>query len=188
VVKSVGPHWSVMGRGRVASTTFLNEALWARAAAGVEYSVFPYEESSRRELTVQLTTGIDHFRYIETTIYGKDEETVGDGTLAGSFHVRQPWGTSGVSVETAMYFQDPARHRVVFNGDMDVRLFKGFSLTMEGSASRIHDQLYLRAGDATDEEILLRRRQLATSYRYRFSVGLSYTFGSIFNSVVNPRF
>lgn len=188
VVKSIGPHWSVMGRTRVSSTTFLNQDLWTRTGVGVEYSVFPYEESSRRELIVQFTTGVNRFDYIETTIYGKDAETVTDGTLVGAFHVRQPWGTSGVSAETALYFHDPARHRFVLNGDLDVRLFKGFSLNLEGSASRIYDQLYLKAGDATDEEILLRRRQLATSYRYRFSVGLSYTFGSIFNSVVNPRF
>jgi len=42
--------------------------------------------------------------------------------------------------------------------------------------------------EATDQEILVRQRQLATSYRYGVSVGLSYTFGSIFNNVVNPRF
>jgi hypothetical protein len=57
-----------------------------------------------------------------------------------------------------------------------------------GSAARIRDQLYLRAGEATDEEILLRRRQLATSYRYSMFVGVGYTFGSIFNNIVNPRF
>jgi hypothetical protein len=41
---------------------------------------------------------------------------------------------------------------------------------------------------STLEEILLRRRQLATRYSYYGSVGLSYTFGSIFSNVVNPRF
>ncbi len=188
VVKSLGEHWSVMGRTRVSSTTFLNEDLWVRGAGGVEYDVFPYAESSRRELTLQLTTGVNRFKYTETTLYGKDEETVVDGTIRGSFDVRQPWGTSGVSFEAATYFHDLGRHRMALSGDIDVRLFKGLSLTMDGSASRVNDQLYLQAGDATDEEILLRRRQLATSYRYRFSVGLSYTFGSIFNSVVNPRF
>jgi len=188
VVKSLGDHWSAMGRARVSSTTFLNQDLWGRLSTGIECSVFPYAESSRRELTVQFTTGVNRFKYIEATIYGKDEETVADGTIVGSFDVRQPWGTSGVSLEAATYFHDLARHRLAVYGDIDVRLFKGLSLTMDGSASRVHDQLYLRAGDATDEEILLRRRQLATSYRYRFSVGLSYTFGSIFNSVVNPRF
>jgi len=41
---------------------------------------------------------------------------------------------------------------------------------------------------ASLEEILLRRRELETSYYYYFSIGLSYTFGSIYNNVVNPRF
>jgi hypothetical protein len=188
VVKSLSDHWSLAARGRIASTTFLNQDRAYRVASGLEYSVFPYAESSRRELTVQFTTGVNHFQYLETTIYGKGRETAADGTLIGSLDVRQPWGSSGLSIEAATYFHDLERHRFVVNGDIDIRLFKGFSLTLDGSASRIHDQLYLRAGEATDEEILLRRRQLATNYRYRFSVGASYTFGSIFNNIVNTRF
>jgi hypothetical protein len=35
--------------------------------------------------------------------------------------------------------------------------------------------------------VLVSRRQLETSYRYRVSVGGSYRFGSRFNNVVNPR-
>jgi hypothetical protein len=187
-VKSLGRHWAVAGRGRLWSATFLNEDRAARGAAGVEYSVFPYSESSRRELTVQVTAGVNRFEYLETTIYGHDRETVADGVVIGSFDVRQPWGSSGLSIEAATYFHDTGRHRVALIGDIDVRIFKGFSLTVGGSASRINDQLYLPAEGATDEEILLRRRQLATSYRYRFSIGASYTFGSIFNNVVNTRF
>ena len=38
------------------------------------------------------------------------------------------------------------------------------------------------------QEILVRRRQLETSYNFFAGVGLSYTFGSIFNNIVNPRF
>jgi len=34
----------------------------------------------------------------------------------------------------------------------------------------------------------VRQRQLRTSYRYYLAVGISYTFGSIYNNVVNPRF
>jgi hypothetical protein len=34
----------------------------------------------------------------------------------------------------------------------------------------------------------VRQRQLATSYSYSVYFGVSYTFGSIFNNVVNPRF
>jgi hypothetical protein len=172
----------------MASTTFLNQQRASRVGGGVEYSVFPYAQSSRRELIFQLTANANHFNYYEPTIYGKVNETVADAVLNCAFDVRQPWGSSGLSVETATYFHDLARHRVAASGDLDVRLFKGFSLSLDGSASRINDQLYLKAGDASDEEILLKRRQLATTYRYRFSVGLSYTFGSIFNNIVNTRF
>ena len=34
----------------------------------------------------------------------------------------------------------------------------------------------------------LRRKAQATSYNYSISVGLRYTFGSIYSNVVNPRF
>ena len=51
------------------------------------------------------------------------------------------------------------------------------------------DQINLRAGEATDEEILLRQRELGTEFRYElFEFGLSYRFGSIYNNAVNPRF
>jgi len=71
---------------------------------------------------------------------------------------------------------------------LSVRLFRGFSVNMSGSYARIHDQLFLPAGDAIFEEKLLRRKQLATSYNYFVVFGFSYQFGSIFNNVVNPRF
>jgi hypothetical protein len=52
----------------------------------------------------------------------------------------------------------------------------------------VRDQLYLAKGKLTDEQILLRRRKLASKYSYFAGIGLSYSFGSIFNNVVNPRF
>ena len=36
--------------------------------------------------------------------------------------------------------------------------------------------------------VLLGRRQLATDFEWRLFVGLSYSFGSIYNNVVNSRF
>jgi len=40
---------------------------------------------------------------------------------------------------------------------------------------------------ATPEEIIARQQALATHYSYFTGFGLSYTFGSIYNNVVNPR-
>lgn len=188
LVRSLGDHWATAVRGRWASTTFLNQDRAMRAGAGIEYSVFPYRLSARKELIAQLTLGLNEFDYIDTTIYDKDQEVVADAYFITRFIAQQPWGSMEAAFETSMYLHEPSRHRLEVDGFVDVRLFKGFSLNIGGSASRIRDQLYLRAGGASDEEILLRRRQLATGYRYHFSAGFSYTFGSIFNNVVNTRF
>jgi hypothetical protein len=188
LVKSYGDHWAAAARGRWASTTFLNQDLALRGGLGLEYSVFPYRESARRELTAQLTLGVNRFDYVEKTIYEKERETVADALFLARFNTRQPWGSTDLSAQTSLFLHDPGRHRLEVSGGINVRLFRGLGLDVSGSASRIRDQLYLQAGDATDEEILLRRRQLATGYRHRLSVGFTYTFGSIFNNVVNTRF
>jgi len=43
-------------------------------------------------------------------------------------------------------------------------------------------------GETSLDELLLKRKELATEYAYSISMGLNYTFGSVFSNVVNPRF
>ena len=64
------------------------------------------------------------------------------------------------------------------------------SARVEGGVDlrRIRDQLSLPARSVSQEEILLRERQLTTSYTYSGSVGISYTFGSPLAKIVNRRF
>jgi hypothetical protein len=188
VVKSLNDHWSAVANSSVSSSTFLSQALAVRAGPGIEYDLFPYAESTRRQLTFQYVAGISGFRYDSETIFDKLSETLFDETLLVSLDIKQRWGSAGLSFEAAHYFHDLHKNHLVLFGETDIKLFKGFSVTLNGSASRIHDQLYLRKGEATPEEILVRQRQLLTSYRYFLSVGIRYTFGSIYNNVVNPRF
>lgn len=111
-----------------------------------------------------------------------------DHSLLVSLDQKQGWGSMHVALEGAQYLHDPKRYRADLFSDLDVRLFKGLSLNLFGSIAYVRDQIYLPAGGATPEEVLLRLRQLDTSYSYFGQVGLSYTFGSIYNNVVNPRF
>lgn len=78
-------------------------------------------------------------------------------------------------------------HRTLISVETDLRLWRGLSLNIHARASGIHDQLYLPLGDATDEEVLTRQRQLATAFRRSAFVGVSYTFGSVYSNVVNTR-
>ena len=93
-----------------------------------------------------------------------------------------------MGLETASFLDDFEKFRVEFDGGIDIRLVRGLNLNVGGHASLIRDQLNIVKRDATPEEILLQQRALQTDYRYSVFVGISYTFGSIFNSVVNPRF
>jgi hypothetical protein len=61
-------------------------------------------------------------------------------------------------------------------------------VSVGGGYEWIHDQVYLPKGNRDQADVLLRRRALLTGYEYNARVGLTYTFGSIFNNVVNPRF
>ncbi|HUF25303.1 MAG TPA: hypothetical protein VMN81_14320 [Vicinamibacterales bacterium] len=183
-----GQHWAAAARASAGSSTFENRDLALRSAAGIEYSFFPYSESTRRALYAQYSVGINRLTYDEVTIFDKLEETLYDQNFQATLALRQPWGFSRLSVEAASYLHDVSLHRMEIEGRIDVRLFRGFSLNVNGNASRVRDQIYLPKGAASDEEILLRLRRLQSGYRYGLSVGFNYQFGSIFNNVVNPRF
>lgn len=188
VVKSLTEHWSVGQRASLTSSTFQNMKRAIRFAPAVEYNFYPYSQSTRKQLTLQYSAGINSFRYRDTTIFEKISEVRPNQTLTASISTTQPWGSMSGSVEGATYLDDFTKRRLVLFNSLNARLFKGFSFNMFGSVSLLRDQLYLARGGATDEEILLQRRQLSTSYSYFAGVGLTYTFGSIFNNVVNPRF
>jgi len=188
LVKSLGSRWSAGQRASWTSSTFLNQSRAIRFAPAVEFNFFPYSQSTRRMLTLQYAAGINFFRYQDTTIFGKISEVRGDQTLTASLDLKQPWGSISSSLEGAAYVDDFTKRHLVFFNSLDLRLFKGFSLFSFGQMSLIRDQLYLPRGNLSDQERLLRRRQLATSYTYFINLGLSYSFGSIFNNIVNPRF
>ena len=187
-VKSLTGHWSLGVRGSFGSSTYTNKQLYATAAPAVEYNIFPYSESTRRSLTFQYSIGVSSFKYSEVTIYDKTSETLPVHSFLVDTEARQPWGQVSASMDFSQYLSQPDKYRVQSFGMVDLRLKKGLSLNVGGGGSWIRDQLYLPKGDATTEEILVRQRQLATSYSYSVYFGVSYTFGSIFNNVVNPRF
>lgn len=188
LVKSITDHWSAGERASLTSSTYSNTQRALRFAPALEYNFFPYSQSTRKQLTLQYSVGVNSYLYHDTTIFEKISEVRPNQTLSLSISATQPWGSVAGSIEGANYLDDfSKRHLQLFNS-INARLFKGFSFSMFGSVSLLRDQLYLAKGGATDEEILLQRKALSTSYSYFAGIGLTYTFGSIFNNIVNPRF
>lgn len=188
IVRSIGGHWASGVQASLRSSTRENQRLTLRLAPAVEGNFFPYSESTRRVLTARYTVGLSSFAYRDTTIFFKTSETIVDHSLLVAYNATQPWGSVYTSLFGSQALHDPGIFRLTAGGFGEFRLFRGFSLTVSGNYSRINDQTYLPKSEETIEDVLLRRRQLATRYQYSGSVGFSYRFGSIFQNVVNPRF
>jgi len=188
VGKAMGPHFSLGGRVNLSHSSFSNEDRAISLFPGLEYDVFPYSDFENRSFTIWYELGPNYYRYNEVTVYDKLEETITKQQMDISLALRQPWGSLRVFTGISQHIPDWHRYRISLNGSTDVRLFKGFSFNIYASYARIRNQIALPREDASFDEVLLRLQQLQTDYSYFYGLGVSYSFGSIFNSVVNPRF
>jgi hypothetical protein len=202
-VRAIGDHWAVGANGNLGRSTRFNQDFYSTLAPGVEFNIFPYSEFTRRALTIQYLVGTHHFRWTDTTIYGETRETRFNHSLNAQLELVQPWGEVDVGVTGSHYFHrlDPIEvptgeqssgrripWRVDIGGQLEVRLFRGFSVEIGGNYQWIRDQLHIPKEDLDDEDILLELQQLATDFSYETRFGISYRFGSIFSGAVNPRF
>lgn len=188
LVKSINNHWSYGYKFSIESSLYQNLDLFIKAYPALEYNLFPYSESNRKQLRFIYSAGMIGLNYIDTTIYDKTKETVFGQQLGIAAQFKEKWGTVNVSLEGGNFFHDFSMKHLELYSYLNLRLFKGLSLYLQGGVSLIHDQISLPKGEVSSEDVLLRRRQLESQYFYWGGVGLTYSFGSIYNNVVNPRF
>ncbi len=188
IVRSLSSHWSAGLKLGAGYSDFLNQDLALRLQPAVEYNLFPWTEQTRRQLTFLYNVGPNVYDYQRTTVFNKDRETRFSQQLTASLVARQQWGSSNVSLDWLNYLHDFNRHALTLSGSVDLRVGRGFSLNIGGSAARINDQIYLPRAGNTEEEILLQRQALETGFRITTNIGVRYTFGSIYNTIVNQRF
>lgn len=187
-VWAINSHWSYGGSISLGSSSYSNSDLSLSILPGIEYNIFPYSESTRRQLRMMYRAGFEYQNYTDSTIYDKLEEKLLMHSFSAAYQVVQKWGSVNLSLNWRNYLHDFSKNNFGLSGSVNLRVAKGLSVNFGGSYRIVHDQLGLVKGGATPEEILLRRRELATQYSYFSSFGFSYTFGSIYNNVVNPRF
>ena len=186
-VFSLSPHWSAGVVTDMNRSSATNLDLAVGCGPAVEYNIYPYSESTRRQFAFRYTLGFRGLDYVEETVYDKTSEIHPVHNLDAELGVRQPWGSVHGGFHASQYLHDLSKHNVTLDGQVSFRVFRGLDFSMGGRISRIKDQLYLPKEDLTPEEILLRVQSRQTDFRYSLDVGLSFRFGSKFNNVVNPR-
>ncbi len=188
VVKSINEHWSAGLQTDLLSSSYINTYFSADILPSVEYNIFPYSQSTHRQLRVLYGLGSSYRIYNSITIYDKTEELLWMQQLQLAYQVQEKWGSINVALEGSNFFHDFSKNRLELNGYVSIRIMKGLSFRVGGAVARINDQLSLVKGEASEAEILLRLQELQTSFNVEGEVSLTYTFGSIFNNIVNPRF
>ncbi len=187
-VKSLTDHWSLGGGAEMASQVYRNQDLRAELNGAIEYNLFPYAQSTRREMIVRYGVGVARYWYSDTTVFDEIRETLPRQFIDIEYRTREPWGSASVTMQHRNVLTDATKRTTELNGGCSVRLFRGFSVNVNAGYEWIHDQLYLPRGEQDAVDVLLRRRALLSGFQYNMRLGVSYTFGSIYNNVVNPRF
>lgn len=187
IVRSLSDHWSMGIFAGARHDSYTNLDLATNITPAIEYNIFPYREVLRREIVFAYKIGYVHYDYIETTIFGEDEESIFNQSLDIQARFRQPWGNLYSRLRASSFLNDFSKNRVQFNSSVSVRVFKGLAVRFSGNLELIRDQINLPAGSASLEDVLLQQKQIATDFEIGFRVGISYTFGSAFNNIINTR-
>jgi hypothetical protein len=187
-VKSIGDHWGAGLIGEGLGQDHQNIKRYYDVSPAVEWSVFPYSQSTRRELALFGQIIHRNVVYQEMTIYDKTSETLWSYRLSLPGSIKEPWGTFYSNISWQQYFHDASIYRLQFSTSVNYRVSKALSLNVGASYYRLHDQIDQPKRQLTDEEVLLNLKSLASKYSYSVYAGLTCTFGSIYSNIVNPRF
>jgi len=186
-VKSLSPRLSFGVLSNVGYSEFNNTKMVFRLAPVIEYNLFPWKQATSRQVAISYGIGPRYFRWTEPTIFGRSREWRAQQELVIGSDVRQSWGSVNLSTRYASFLPDVKKWNLSLNGSTNLNLVKGLQFNVGGGATLIRDQIFLAARNQTPEQILTQQRALASNYDVFVFAGLSYSFGSIYNSVVNPR-
>jgi hypothetical protein len=187
-VKSLGEHWSAGLRWNTGASTTSNYKLNQEFLPSIEYDLYPYSLATHKQLRIMYSAGYQFSSYIDTSIYNVTKENLFKQELRLAYQIQERWGSVNLSLTGSNYFNDFSKNSLQLNGFLRIRVVKGLSFSINGEVGYINNQLNLRKGDLSEAERLLRLKEQATKFQVGGGLSLTYTFGSIYNNVVNPRF
>lgn len=188
LVKSISPQWSygydIAGR----QNTRLNYQFQTSFRPAVEYNFYPEAVQNSKFLRVNYGVELRNNRYVEETISGFLKETRVLHSLRASLGLNKRWGSLEVGYRLRNYLDDFSSWSTGLNIRADVRVTGNLSFYVRAEGNYVKDQIYLAAGDFTEQDILSGRVTLPSAYIIDTRFGFNYRFGSNLNNFVNRRF
>lgn len=187
-VKSISNNWSWGLWSGIVSSTYANVDVSLYLAPGIEFNIFPYSVSNERQFRIDYQVKHIYNKYIQETIFFKNEEDLWSNSLILTLALIKPWGNMSINATGSNYLNNFNLYDLGFSSSLSMELLNGLSINFNVGYSKIQDQISLPLSSETLENLLTQNVQIQTSFNYWGSFGISYSFGSIYNNVVNPRF
>lgn len=187
-VTSLSNHFSYGLFGSAGNSVYSNYDFYGELTNGIEFNFFDYKNAYSKQLIISYEIGGRFNDYQDTTVYNKTEELLGKQKIIFGGITKQTWGSFTGKITYQNFLHDFNKNAINFYGNLNIRVFKGLSWRFNGSLGILKNQVNIEKQNVSVEELLLQQQQLATGYSYWFNTGINYSFGSDYNSVVNPRF
>ena len=188
LIKSISDHWSWGYEAGLSRSTRSNNKRRAIFRTGVEYNIFPYKEVNTKYFTIAYILDVRHNVYLDSTLYDKTNETLFGHSVESNIAFNQKWGTIVLGLEYHNYFHKWKLLNLEAFLELEIRITGGLSFSVYTFGELLRDQIYLPKEKASLVDVLTRRRELESGYRFGTHFGISYRFGSKLNNFVNPRF
>jgi hypothetical protein len=188
LVKSITNHWSVGYQVSFSNSTFANIKRKLYFKPSIEYNFYNFKDVNNKFLVVRYGLDISNYHYYDTTIFDKIAEARYGQKLSVTLSLNKKWGTINTGAYYRNFLKDGKLNSMGINSNADVKITGALSFYVNIDAGMAHDQINLVKSGATEQEVLTRKRQVASNFHYNTSFGVNFRFGSILNNFVNPRF
>ncbi len=188
VAGSIGRHFALGNSVVAGADEFENLEGHVHGGFLAEMNVFPYVDNARQQLRLAYQLGTWANFYLEENVDGVMRELRPYNALSLIADINQGFGSVQFVGQVNAFLDDPSLYRLSVGAVVSLRVMGGLSMGLQGKAALVEDLINLRKRQITDEELLLWTAQQATDFTAEAVFALTYTFGSVHNTIVNPRF
>lgn len=188
VARGINNNWTYGYETSYTNSTFSNLKGSLYFSTGIERSLFPYSRVNNKFIALRYGLDVRDNHYYDTTIFNKKNEVLFGQKMILSLKYNQRWGYLEGGVRYRNYLHDWDMYNVSINSAVNIRLTGALSINVDLYGALVHDQVNLAQGEASKDDVLTRKRQMASAYNFATWFGVNYRFGSSVNNFVNPRF
>ena len=186
--KKMNSHIGLGAELNASNSLYSNYKVRIQTSVNAEYSIFPYKDFNSKRWVVVYSVGPMFNQYYDSTIYLTSKDFLFQHNLGSICSYIQPWGSVNLGVFWSNLLSDFTKNNLSLNGALQFKIAKGLNFAVWGNYTFVHDQINIRKGDIDLNQLLVKNQELLSSYDYNLGIGISYRFGSKFNSAVNPAF